>query len=106
MGYIGQSVFTGVITSSAEIDAGTIEVSDLSTAAQDELGKIDLYGFKKTNGTGTQLEDLILTKTNATDNVDVATNDGTQSDLYDESFFAKKGLTFSVNSDGELLVTI
>jgi|TARA_R100001530_G_C4281955_1_gene145791 hypothetical protein len=106
MGYIGQSVFTGVITSSAEIDAGTIEVSDLSTAAQDELGKIDLYGFKKTNGTGTQLEDLILTKTNGTDNVDVATNDGAQSDLYDESFFAKKGLTFSVNSDGELLVTI
>ena len=106
MGYIGQPVFTGVITSSAEIDAGTIEVSDLSTAAQDELGKIDLYGFKKTNGTGTQLEDLILTKTNGTDNVDVATNDGTQSDLYDESFFAKKGLTFSVNSDGELLVTI
>ena len=106
MGYIGQSVFTGVITSSAEIDAGTIEVSDLSTATQDELGKIDLYGFKKTNGTGTQLEDLILTKTNGTDNVDVATNDGTQSDLYDESFFAKKGLTFSVNSDGELLVTI
>ena len=106
MGYIGQSVFTGVITSSAEIDAGTIEVSDLSTAAQDELGKIDLYWFKKTNGTGTQLEDLILTKTNGTDNVDVATNDGTQSDLYDESFFAKKGLTFSVNSDGELLVTI
>ena len=43
MGYIGQSVFTGVITSSAEIDAGTIEVSDLSTAAQDELCKIDLY---------------------------------------------------------------
>ena len=106
MGYIGQSVFTGVITSSAEIDAGTIEVSDLSTAAQDELGKIDLYGFKKTNGTGTQLEDLILTKTYGTDYVDVATNVGNQSDLYDESFFAKKGLTFSVNSDGELLVTI
>ena len=106
MGYIGNSVFTGVITHSDSIDAGTIEVSDLSTAAQDELGKIDLYGFKKTNGTGTQLEDLILTKTNGTDNVDVATNDGTQSDLYDESFFAKKGLTFSVNSDGELLVTI
>ena len=106
MGYIGQSVFTGVITSSAEIDAGTIEVSDLSTAAQDELGKIDLYGFTKTNGTGTQKEDLLLTKTNGTDNVDVATNDGAQSDLYDESFFAKKGLTFSVNSDGELLVTI
>ncbi len=106
MGYIGQSVFTGVITSSAEIDAGTIEVSDLSTAAQDELGKIDLYGFKKTNGTGNQLEDLILTKTNGTDNIDVATNNATQDDLYDESFFAKKGLTFSVNSDGELVVIV
>ena len=78
MGYIGQSVFTGVITSSAEIDAGTIEVSDLATAAQDELGKIDIYGIKKTNGSGTQLEDIRLTKTNGTDNVDVATNDGNQ----------------------------
>ena len=37
MGYIGQQVFTGVITSSDSIDAGTIEVSDLSTAAQDEF---------------------------------------------------------------------
>ena len=99
MGYIGQSAFVGVITHSDRIDQGTIEVYNLSETAQDELGKIDLYGFKKTNGTGTQLEDLILTKTNGTDNVDVATNDGTQSDLYDESFFAKKGLTFSVNSD-------
>lgn len=106
MGYIGQSVFTGVITSSAEIDAGTIEVSDLSTAAQDELGKIDLYGFKKTNGTGTQLEDLILTKTNGTDNVDVATNDGTQSDLYDESFVGKRGLSFTVDANGNLNVTV
>jgi|TARA_R100000231_G_scaffold37268_1_gene32747 hypothetical protein len=106
MGYIGQQVFTGVITSSDSIDAGTIEVSDLSTAAQDELGKIDLYGFTKTNGSGSQKEDLILTKTAGTDNISVANNDTTQSDLYDESFFAKKGLTFSVNSDGELEVTI
>ena len=51
-------------------------------------------------------EDLVLTKTNGTDNISAAHNNTTQDDLYDESFFAKKGLTFSVNSDGELLVTI
>ena len=32
--------------------------------------------------------------------ISVAHNDGTQSDLYDESFIAKSGLTFTVNSDG------
>jgi hypothetical protein len=106
MGYIGNQIFTGVITSSDSIDAGVIEVSDLSSTAQDELGKIDLYGFTKTNGTGSQKEDLVLTKTAGTDDISVANNDGTQSDLYDESFFAKKGLTFTVNNDGELEVTI
>ena len=48
----------------------------------------------------------ILTKTAGTDDISVANNDGTQSDLYDESFIAKSGLTFTVNSDGELEVTI
>ena len=106
MGYIGNSVFTGVITDSSSIDAGVIELSDISQTAQDSLGNTDLYGFKKTNGTGTQLEDLILTYTNGADNIDVASNDGSQTDLYNESFFSKKGLSFSVNSDGELIVTV
>ena len=34
MGYIGNSTFTGVITSSDSIDAGVVEISDLSAAAQ------------------------------------------------------------------------
>ena len=105
MGFIGPSPAAQSLTS-ADITDATIELVDISTAAQDALGKIDYYGFKKTNGTGTQLEDLILTKTAGTDNISVATNDGTQTDLYDESFFAKKGLTFTVNSDGELEVSI
>ena len=71
-----------------------------------DAGSSDLYGFVKTNGTGSQKEDLVVHYTNGADDLSVANNDGTQSDLYDESFFAKKGLTFSVNSDGELLVTI
>ena len=88
------------------ISSGKIELAEIVTSTQESLGNTDLYGFKKTNGTGSQKEDLILTKTNGSDNISVATNDGSQTDLFDESFFSKKGLTFSVNSDGELFVTV
>ena len=105
MGYIGSAPAQQVLTG-ADIQDASIGLVDISSAAQDALGKIDYYGFKKTNGTGSQLEDLVITYTNGADNISAATNDGTQTDLYDESFFAKKGLTFAVNSDGELEVTI
>ena len=88
------------------ISSGKIELAEIATSTQESLGNTDLYGFKKTNGTGSQKEDLILTKTNGSDDISVATNDGSQTDLFDESFFSKKGLTFSVNSDGELFVTV
>ena len=88
------------------ISSGKIELAEIATSTKESLGNTDLYGFKKTNGTGSQKEDLILTKTNGSDNISVATNDGSQTDLFDESFFSKKGLTFSVNSEGELLVTV
>jgi len=68
-----------------------------------DAGSSDIYGFVKTNGTGTQKEDLVLHYTN---NLSVATNDGTQTDLYDESFVAKRGLTLAVNADGELTTTV
>ena len=71
-----------------------------------DAGSSDIYGFVKTNGTGTQKEDLILHYTNGADNLSVATNDTTQSDLYDESFVAKRGLTFSVASNGDLTTTV
>ena len=66
----------------------------------------DLISSVKTNGTGSQKEDLIVHYTNGADALSVATNDGTQSDLYDESFFSKKGLTFSVDAAGNLNVTV
>jgi hypothetical protein len=69
-------------------------------------GASDIYGFVKTNGTGTQKEDLILHYTNGADDLSVATNNTTQSDLYDESFVAKRGLTLAVNADGELTTTV
>ncbi len=40
------------------------------------------------------------------DDISVANNDGTQSDLYDESIIANQGLTFSVVSNGNLTVTV
>jgi len=105
LGYIGSRPADQALTG-ADIQDASIGLVDISSAAQDALGKIDYYGFKKTNGTGSQLEDLVITYTNGADNISAATNDGTQTDLYDESFFAKKGLTFAVNSDGELEVTL
>ena len=105
MPFIGPRPADTVIDSTLIAD-GTVELVDISSAAQDALGKIDYYGFKKTNGTGSQKEDLILTFTNGADNISAATNDGTQSDLYDESFFAKKGLSFTVDNDGNLKVTV
>ena len=71
-----------------------------------DAGSSDIYGFVKTNGTGTQKEDLVLHYTNGADNLSVATNDGTQTDLYDESFVAKRGLSFSVASNGDLTTTV
>ena len=104
MGYIGSAPAQQVLTG-ADIQDASIGLVDISSAAQDALGKIDYYGFKKTDGTGSQLEDLVITYTNGADNISVATNNTEQTDLYDESFFAKKGLTFAVNSDGELEVS-
>jgi hypothetical protein len=71
-----------------------------------DAGSSDLYGFVKTNGTGTQKEDLIVHYTNGTDNLSVANADGTQSDLYAESFVGKRGLTFTVDANGNLNVTV
>ena len=71
-----------------------------------DAGSSDLYGFVKTNGTGSQKEDLIVHFTNGADNLSVANNDGTQSDLYEESFVGKRGLTFTVDANGNLNVTV
>jgi len=101
MGYIGPIPAQVPLTSS-DIEDGIITADKLATGTV----ATELYGFKKTNGTGSQLEDLIMTYTNGADDLSVATNNTTQSDLYDESFVAKRGLTLAVNADGELNVTV
>ena len=83
------------------ISSGKIELDEIDTATQGQLGNTDLYGFSKlADGT------LQLTHTNGTDNISVSNNNGTQSDLYTESFFSKKGLSFSVDANGNLNVTV
>ena len=71
-----------------------------------DAGSSDLYGFVKTNGTGNQKEDLVVHYTNGTDNLSVAHNNSTQSDLYDESMMGKRGLSFTVDGNGNLNVTV
>ena len=71
-----------------------------------DAGSSDIYGFVKTNGTGSQKEDLVVHYTNGADNLSVANNDGTQSDLYTESFVGKRGLSFTVDANGNLNVTV
>ena len=100
MAYIGQTS-SAVVTSSAQIQDGAVELQDISAAAQASLGTVDFYGFKKlANGT------LELEYSNGSDNVSVANNDTQQSDKYAESFVSKRGLTFSVDASGNLNVTI
>jgi len=71
-----------------------------------DAGSSDLYGFVKTNGTGTQKEDLVVHYTNGTDDLSVANNNTEQTDLYNESFVGKRGLSFTVDSSGNLKVTV
>ena len=51
MAYIGQQP-SAVITTTAQIQDGAVELADISAAAQASLGTVDFYGFKKlANGT-------------------------------------------------------
>ena len=36
------------------ISSGKIEIGEIATATQDDLGNTDMYGFKKTDGTGSR----------------------------------------------------
>ena len=202
MAYIGAIPAVSAI-SGTQITDGSIGLVDLSTAAQDALGKVDFYGFKKqaggktltktitvsgskyyvegvlqdslvlikgdtyvfdysaasshpfkisttsdgthgggaeyTSGTSTASNaltfvvpndapaqlyyycsshsgmggsiqvielktDIVLEYTNGADNVDVL--DTANAENFDESFFTKKGLTFSVNANGDMEVSI
>ena len=55
MAYIGQ-VPSAVVTTSAQIQDGAVELQDISASAQASLGTVDFYGFKKLADGTLQLE--------------------------------------------------
>ena len=72
-----------------------------------DAGSSDIYGFEKYDSNSfNQKDSLKVHYTNGADDLSVAHNNSEQTDLYDESFIGKRGLSFSVNSDGELVVTV
>jgi len=74
-----------------------------------DSGATEFYGFKYIDSDSDNFnETLQVTTTNAgADNIAVSNADNSATDLFDESFFASRNLTFSVNqTTGNLEVTI
>ena len=102
-----QQVYTKVFPNTTIIKTDSTTAEMIKYFTNTFLEQSEFYGFKKTNGTGNQLEDLILHFSNGVDDLNVADqSDGTFKDLYDDSFIAKRGLVFAINSDGELTLTL
>ena len=80
-----------------------------STASFANAGSSEFYGFKfvDTDSDGIN-EDLQVTTTNGgADNIAITNADNTATDLFDESFFASRNLTFTINqTTGNLEVTV
>jgi hypothetical protein len=81
-------------------------MSNLTDFTNTFLEQSEFYGFKKTNGTGSQLEDLIVHYTNGVDNLVAAVPGAEYVDVFTNSFLAKRGLSFSVDSNGNLLLSV
>ena len=82
-------------------------MSNLTDFTNTFLEQSEFYGFKKTNGTGSQLEDLVVHYTNGVDNLIAADSTGSAYvDVINNSFLAKRGLSFSVDGNGNLLLTV
>ena len=84
---------------------GIVVKDDGSELVFGDAGTSEFYGFKyvDTDGDGVK-EDLQITTTNSgADNISVA---NVATDLFDESFFASRNLTFTINASGDLVVTV
>ena len=95
----------------AEYTSGTSTASNQLTFVVPSDAPAQLYYYCSSHsGMGGSIQvielktDIVLEYTNGADNVDVL--DTTNSDNFEESFFTKKGLTFSVNANGDMEVSI
>jgi|TARA_R100001443_G_scaffold97230_1_gene104128 hypothetical protein len=99
------------IVSALSSNAGkaVIVKADGSELIFGDSGATEFYGFKYIdNDSDSFNETLQVTTTNAgADDIAVSNADNSATDLYDESFFASRNLTFSINqTTGNLEVTI
>tara|TARA_R100000995_G_scaffold38190_1_gene17661 strand:+ start:87 stop:413 length:327 start_codon:yes stop_codon:yes gene_type:complete len=99
------------IVSALSSNAGkaVIVKTDGSELIFGDSGATEFYGFKYIDSDSDNFnETLQVTTTNAgADNIAVSNADNSATDLFDESFFASRNLTFSVNqTTGNLEVTI
>ena len=88
----------GTITTNVDgiVVAGIVTANSFSGSAANITGRVEVYGF---TGIGS---DLQVTTTNAgADNITAA-----QYDAFEQVLFAPSGITFSINTSGNLIATI
>ena len=95
----------------AEYTSGTSTASNQLTFVVPSDAPAQLYYYCSSHsGMGGSIQvielktDIVLEYTNGADNVDVL--DTANAENFEESFFTKKGLTFSVNANGDMEVSI
>ena len=95
----------------AEFTSGTSTASNALTFVVPSDAPAQLYYYCSAHsGMGGSIQvielktDIVLEYTNGADNVDVL--DAANAENFNESFFTKKGLTFSINSNGDAEVSI
>ena len=88
----------GTITSNADgiIVAGIVTANSFSGSAANLTGQAEVYGF---TGIGSHLQ--VRTTNAGADNIT-----GAQYDAFEDVLFAPSGITFSINTSGNLIATI
>ena len=88
----------GTITTNVDgiVVAGIVTANSFSGSAVNLTGKTEVYGF---TGIGSNLQ--ITTTGGGVDNIT-----GAQYDAFEQVMFAPSGITFSINSSGNLIATI
>ena len=88
----------GTITTNTHgiVVAGIVTANSFSGSAANITGRAEIYGF---TGIGSNLQ--VRTTNAGADNIT-----GAQYDAFEQVFFASSGISFSINTSGNLIATI
>ena len=88
----------GTITTNVDgiVVAGIVTANSFSGSAANITGRVEVYGF---TGIGSDLQ--VRTTNAGADNIT-----GAQYDAFEQVMFAPSGITFSINTSGNLIATI